>query len=1019
MDLALIQTIPFVLAFLYAIPPLRAALPLPVRTWVATAIMATLFAALLGYYPYIEAAALSQGSVVRVIEWVPQLSLSLTFYLDGLSLLFGLVITGIGAGITLYTGYYFADDPQEGDRFMMWLLAFAGAMLGVVLAGNLITMFILWELTSITSFMLIGFKGGKYADARFGALQAFLLTSVGALALIVGIVMFGSVAGSLTNGGGFVFELDTLLNLDAAAIAKHELYALIVVLVALGAFTKSAQFPFHFWLPGAMSAPTPASAYLHSATMVKAGVYLLARLYPPLHLSDLWVSLLVSVGVLTMLIGAVFALTKRDLKGLLAYSTVSALGSMVALIGLPNYEGMKAAMVTIMAHALYKAALFLSVGTIEHNTGSRNVDELGGLRQYMPRLTGVVAVSVLSMAGLFPFFGFVAKETLLDGFLKWKDPNGTLVLAVIAVAATLTVAAGLMVFWDVFIKPAPRAIHYHDAPVWLDATPILLAVGSFAFSVAVGFGVIFQPFLQTIVPKTFELKLLPPDGFANTAFQISTAALLLGAAAFALRHAWLPALAQLERLPVSGSALFKAFVAGLDKIGDVALRLQSGQIRYYLIVIFIAASLMIWGYGAVENPLSFFGFALKDPPTFETWVRTFMLVLACAAAFFSIIQKNHLFAALTLGVTGYSIGVIFLLEPAPDVAVVQFLVETLTTILIILILGRISQKQREDASNRLWKGYLQKRTGFPIGVLRDVAIAGMVGTAVFFFTLAAMTTRTTTTEVVDCAQGFVPAAIPIPIENDETGSIVIPRSLSIAAYHLCNTKNQLGVTDVVGAIVADYRAMDTLLEIVVFAVAALGVLTMLSRGLSITNPLAPRQNRVAILQEEWDKKELAEIKDATDLATPFTKLVARIVLALGFLVAASHIVTGGDAPGDGFTAGAFLGLAVSLWYVVYGYREALNRLRILRPYYLLMAGLALGTLNALLPLLWGQNMLSFVNYGAWIGVDGLLKEVGLKFTTTLVFEVSIFLTVFGGFMLVTETIAHPKAADMEDSPLKA
>lgn len=1003
MDLALVNLIPFVLALLYAVKPLRGLLPYTLRTWVLTAMMATLFLALLGYFPYIQAAAPSQGAVVRVIEWVPQLSLSLTLYLDGLSLLFGLVITGIGAGIVLYTGYYFADDQEEGERFMMWLLAFAGAMLGVVLAGNLVTMFIMWELTSITSFMLIGFKGKKYEDARFGALQAFLITSLGALALIVGIVILGNVAGNVLHGGGFVLDLEGILALDPNTLAKESLYPLIVGLIALGAFTKSAQFPFHFWLPGAMSAPTPASAYLHSATMVKAGIYLLARLYPPLHGGDFWVYLVTGAGVLTMVIGAVFALTKRDLKGLLAYSTVSALGAMVALLGLPNYEGMKAAMVGILAHALYKAALFLSVGTIEHNTGTRIVDKLGGLRAYMPRLTVVVGVSVLSMAGLFPFFGFVAKETLLDGFLKWKDPNMTLALVMIAVAATLTVAAGLIVFWDVFIAPAKEEIHFHQSPFWLDFTPMVLAVGSFVFSVAVGFNLIFQPFLETIVPKAFALKLLPPDGLANTAFQISTAAIVIGAGMFYMRRMWLPIVAQLEKLPLKGTSFYRGFVAVLDRAGDVALMLQSGEIRYYLFVIFGVAGAGILTVGLVENPLQYITLALAEPFTGVDFILRFaILALACAAAIYTIIERNHLFAALALGIVGYSIGVIFLLEPAPDVALVQFLVETLGTILIILILGRINVKQRREASERLWHGWLLTRTGIHLGVWRDIFIAGSVGVAVFLFTLSAMVTRPESAKI-DSA--FCQQSSKVAPEDGETRD-------SIAAYHLCNTYEDLGVTDVVGAIVADYRAMDTALEIVVFAVAGLGVLTMLSRGLNLQTSLAPRKSRVYVVKEEWDEARLEDVKDATSLSTPFTKLVARLVLLLGFLVSASHIVTGSSAPGDGFTAGAFLALATSLWYVVYGYSDARNRLGILRPSRLLGAGLTLAFINALLlPPLLGESFFGFVNYGAKMSIDAILNDFGLKLTSTLLFEIGIFLTVFGGFMLVTETIAHPKLSE--------
>ena len=1012
MDLAVLVLIPFLLALLLATPQYHA-VPYQVRTWVNVAALGGVFFALLGYFPYIEAAALSQGAVVRVLEWVPELGVSLSWYLDGLSLLFGLIISGVGAGIFLYTGFYF-DDEADGNRFSMWLMAFAGAMLGVVLAGNVVTMFILWELTSVTSFMLIGFKGAKYEDARWGARQAFLITGGGALALILGLILLGSMAGTISGQGGVLLEFADILTLEPSAFVAHPFYGVATVLIMLGAFTKSAQFPFHFWLPNAMSAPTPASAYLHSATMVKAGIYLLARVYPPLHGDTLWVMTLVSVGVFTMLLGAFFALGKRDLKGLLAYLTVSTLGAIVALLGLPAYEGMKAAMVMILAHSLYKAPLFLSVGTIEHSTGTRNLDELGGLRAYMPRTMLVVLVSVLSMAGLFPLFGFVAKEVLIDGFVLWGVGVGGAMTLFITLSALLTVTAGGILFWEAFIQQPKHELHYHESSRWLEATPIVLAACSVLFSGLVLFDVGLKPLLQTIVPKDIKLYLFPPDGFANTAFQLSTFALVVGAGLvvfrrFIVRWSGFP-------LVPTGTAMFRGFLWGVNLLGNQVVKSQNGQIRYYLVVIWAVLAFVLAVGGQLDSLLvRAWALVVYSEPTSEAMLKGVILGLACIAAIYSVIEKNHLNSVLSLGLVGYAIGVIFLLEPAPDVALVQFLVETLLTILTILMLGRISLTQRESVVKRLWEGRLRlipQRTRYDdgtekprtlhLGVMRDLVIAVAVGVVVFIFTLTALVSR----PQVDVSQG----------ENLCDVLSYTPEATqrsSISVYHICNAYRELGGTDVVGSIVTDYRAMDTLIEIGVFAVAALGVFTLLTRGLRLSNPLSPR-SKPEDYKDEFDPATIDDVQDARDISTPFTRFVSRIVFTLGFILAFAHINYGGVAPGDGFTAGAFLGLATALWYIVFGFKTAKERLKLFTPHRLLRVGLLLALLNGAVPMFFGGGFLGYLNYGKELGIEPILSDFNLKISTTLLYEIAIFLVVFGGFVMIIEAIAHPKFVERMD-----
>jgi len=451
-------------------------------------VMAGLFGVLLSLFPEVHEA----GAVVPdPIPWIPELGLTISFYLDGLSLLFGLVVTGIGAVIFLYTGYYFEKKDKQ-VRFTMWLLAFTGAMLGLVLSGNLIMMFIMWELTSITSFMLIGFYGASDEEARISARRALIITGAGGLALLAGVLLLGAMAGQemlLTGeqspvpveqemeagnieidpveGDGtattfdvgdetiipFRFEYTEVLSVET--VTDHPWFLAMAMLIMIGAFTKSAQFPFHFWLPGAMTAPTPASAFLHSATMVKAGIYLLARLHPIMYQDPFWVNMLVATGLFTMLISAAFALKQNDLKGLLAYSTTSWLGVLVALIGLPSHNGFKALAIGILAHALYKSALFLSVGSIDHSYGTRALDRLGGVWKDMKGTAVVVIISALSMAGIPFLFGFVAKEVLLDASVNYMNDTflGVAATWITVISAALTGTAGYILIWDVFFAP--------------------------------------------------------------------------------------------------------------------------------------------------------------------------------------------------------------------------------------------------------------------------------------------------------------------------------------------------------------------------------------------------------------------------------------------------------------------------------------------------------------------------------------------------------------------------------------
>lgn len=963
MELALIAAAPFGLALLLATPFARITLGKLAQTILSSLVMTALFVWLLSMMPRLQV----EGAISQTIIWMPSAGISLTFYLDGLSLLFGLLISGIGTLIFFYAGFYF-DDQKDHNRFIIWLSAFAGAMLAVVLAGNVLMMFIAWELTSITSFILIGFKGAEDASARAGAFKALFVTGIGALALLVGLVMLSAAAGEILFPEQEIrFVGDFALILQATTLHQHDWYLLFAILILLGGFTKSAQFPFHFWLPGAMSAPTPASAYLHSATMVKAGIYLFARLSPVMHANDLWTNTLLPVGLVTMLVGACFAVVQRDLKGLLAYSTVSKLGAIVAMIGLPHQSGLKAAFVGIIAHALYKSALFLVAGTIDHATGTRSIDQLGGLRRQMPLLFWVTAVSALSMAGLPFLLGFVAKETLLDAMLHYNAPFMPLVMIMVTVSAAFTAMAAYMLIYDVFLGRPRKRLHFHQTSPWIRLGPALLALASLSFGILLESLII--PILELAVPKSFELHLFA--GF-NAVFFLSAAILVAGLLLFLLREQIIARIT----FPLSGDAVYREFISYIEWAGTTILHSQTGFVRYYLAIILGAVAAVLILSGTLPDVGDVQQIIRADLPlTITDLAKAFMLFLTVAAGLLTVVVREHVKAAIAYGVIGYAIGVIFLINRAPDVALVQLLVETMATVLIIIMLGRIRADARLKVINNLWTGRHDHR----VGLLRDLGISIVIGLSVFVFSLIALQNR--------------------------------PEGQSIAEWHLANAK-LVNTNDVVGAIVADFRGSDTLLEVAVFTTAALGVLTLLARGRPQGGALTPSAARFSALREA-DATEGEDIQDATSLSTPFTRSVSFIVLPIAILIGVAQILYGGSGPGDGFTAGVTIGLAVSLWYVVLGYNEAKQLLPWFKPALIVRLGLLIAIANGLFPILINQGFMGHVEYDKALGIYDIVGSFGLHITSSLIFEIAIAIAVMGGLGIIIEAIAYPSDRSRE------
>jgi multicomponent Na+:H+ antiporter subunit A len=713
-------------------------------------------------------AATASGNVFSLsYDWAPSLGIKFSFLLDGLSLLFAILISGVGALVVIYSAVYLAGHPYLG-RFYAYILMFMGSMLGLVLADNLITLFVFWELTSLSSYLLIGFDHDQ-ETTRAAALQALLVTSGGGLALLAGFLLIGDIAGSM--------ELSSLLR-SGDVIRAHPLYAWVVLLVCVGAFTKSAQVPFHFWLPNAMVAPTPVSAYLHSATMVKAGVYLLARLTPILGGTETWMIALMTAGATTMIVGAFLALRQTDLKLILAYLTVSALGILVLFIGLGTSEAIVAAIVFLLGHALYKGALFLVVGIVDHETGTRNARELGGLRSAMPVTAIIAAFAALSLAALPPAFGFIGKELLLDAALGAEAGAGLLTLALLLASIVFVAAAGIVAIRPFFGKKSETSKRAHEAPPGLWLPPMLLACFGILFGIMPSLvdGPILRSAVQAISRKSVTVDLALWHGF-NLPLALSVLSLACGAALYAARrHAH--AAARLQITSAWGpQQWYNHVLAGMNHVAQRQTRLlQSGYLRFYLLII-VAATVAL----AVVKLFSAIG---SIDVTSDLDLRFYEWIVAGlipAAALTAIMSRSRLGAVAALGVVGYSVGFIFVLFSAPDLAMTQFMVETLTVILFVLVFYHLPRFSAFSTQMELFRDAV---TALAFGALITIIVS--IGAGIQLY----------------------------------------PK---ISDYFIENSLPLAHGRNVVNAILVDFRGFDTFGEITVLAVAAVGVYALLKQ----------------------------------------------------------------------------------------------------------------------------------------------------------------------------------------------
>jgi multicomponent Na+:H+ antiporter subunit A len=697
------------------------------------------------------------AGVARVVElpWAPSLGLSLSFNLDGLGLLFASLITGIGALVVLYASQYL-DGHAQASRFYASLFAFMGAMLGVVLSDNVLTLFVFWELTGFTSFLLIGFEHER-AAARAAALQALIVTGAGGLALLAAGVLLIDVSGTVSLSAMATHKM---------SIVASPFYGSIAGLVLLAAFTKSAQVPFHFWLPNAMEAPTPVSAYLHSATMVKAGVYLIARMTPVLGSTRLWATAIIVAGAATMIVGAYRSVQETDLKRILAYSTLSALGVLTMLLGVGTREAIIAALAYLVAHACYKGALFLVAGAIDHEVGTRDVSLLAGLRRTMPITALAAGASALSMAGVPLTFGFVGKDSAYEALRLAADGLPWL-LGLMVLASVFLGLAGLIAG----VRPFRGEVAVKDAhdppwPLWLP--PLILALCGMFVGVA-------PSVLNTPLTRAATAVAGTPVAVSLAVWHGVTSALVLSVltlAAIALAYLVHEIVRTRTWKPRRGSEdLYEGALSGLNALSRaIAPSLHSASLRTYVMVIVITL-VLVGGAVLVTDP----GFASAMPHTSVTAHEVLIVFLIIAGAIAATLARSTMSAVLALGAVGYGVATMFLSFGAPDLAMTQFSVETLTVLIYVLVFRHFREL------GPLSSGLVR---------VRDGVIAGGSG-----LLIGGLLISIATTETAPKLKEYFAEAGPI----------------------LGHGRN------IVNVILVDFRAFDTLGEITVLATAAIGV----------------------------------------------------------------------------------------------------------------------------------------------------------------------------------------------------
>jgi multicomponent Na+:H+ antiporter subunit A len=913
--------------------------PLVVRRWGRQAFLALALVPAVSFgWVMAQLATVTGGGEVReTTPWVPALDLAVTLRLDALALALSALVTGVGALVLLYCARYFEPGDEGMGRFAGNLTAFAGSMLGLVVADDLLLLYVFWELTTIFSYLLIGGSGTRLA-ARRAASQALILTTAGGLAMLVGLIMIGQTSGSY------------LLSEVVADPGEGKYLVAGTVLVLIGAITKSAMIPFHFWLPAAMEAPTPVSAYLHAAAMVKAGIYLVARLAPGFAEVPGWRPIVLGLGLATMLVGGYRALRQNDLKLLLAFGTVSQLGFLMVLVGGGSRELAAAGLVMTLAHGLFKSTLFLTVGVIDHATGVRDLRRLSGLGRRLPALAVIGTMAAASMAGLPPMLGFVGKEAAFTALWDGGVPDRTaavVVLTGLVLGSVLTAAYTARFLWGAFARKQgldptePEELIHPPRALFLAAPAVLALAGLLAGP--------FSPLLEPLVAGyADDLPLIAPEAEKLALWHGLQPALLLsaltvvgGGALFGARSA----VFRTQRRLAVGASADEGYWNTLQALDRLAVLVtgttQRGSLPAYLGTILVVV---------LALPGSVLLFRAPWPGEWRAWdspIQALVGAVMLIAAVLALRIRQRLSAVMVVGVTGYGLAVLFVLQGAPDLALTQFLVETLTLVVFVLVLRKLPKDiaERHRPRERAVRGVIAVAVGLLMAGVGTVAVSARTAT-------------------------------PVSVDYPE------------AAYDFGGGQNIVNVT------LVDIRAWDTLGEISLLVVAATGVasLVFLRRRTGTVDRLDPvqlaRKGRIS-RRAPRGRWLAASAALAPERRSVILEVITRILFHTILVFSLFLLFSGHNEPGGGFAGGLVAGLALVLRYLAGG-RYELGEAAPVDPGLLLGVGLLFAGGTGVVGLLLGADVLQTAILETTLPVLGDVKLV-----TSLFFDIGVYSIVVG------------------------
>ena len=948
MSLILILALPFAGSLCAALLPSNAR---NAEAWLAGLIALVCVVLIATLYPDV-----ANGGVIRAdIPWAPALGLQFTLRMDGYAWLFALIVSGMGALVVLYARYYMSpEDPVP--RFFSFFQAFMAAMLGVVLSGNLIQLVLFWEMTSLASFMLIAYWHHRL-DARRGARMALTVTGAGGLCLLAGVLILGHIVGS--------YDMDRVLA-SGDLVRADPWYPAVLVLVALGALTKSAQFPFHFWLPNAMAAPTPVSAYLHSATMVKAGVFLLARFWPVLSGTDEWFWIIGGLGLITLVLGAYAAIFQQDMKGVLAYSTISHLGLITLLLGLNSTLALVAAIFHMINHATFKASLFMAAGVVDHETGTRDLGRLSGLYKAMPITATLAMVAAASMAGVPLLNGFLSKEMFFaETTFVSADRYVQLGLPLLAtIAGAFSVAYSLRFILQVFFGPPATDLprEPHEPPRWMLLPSALLVLMCLLVGIVPSLTV--GPFLATAAQSILGENMPDYSLAVWHGFNLPLAMSLVATTAGVLLYLALRAhqRANPGRVPfiyrLDGRRTFEALLDGSSVAAAWLLRwVSSTRLQVQMVLIVVGTLFVAW------LPLRAGGWldgAVRLTPVDPVFALLWVVGGTCAlAAAFQ--AKYHRLASLALaGGAGLITCLTFVWFSAPDLALTQLSVEVVTLVLLLLGLRWLPRRIVQDDEESL-KATLQARGRR----LRDLVLA------------------------VTAGLGMSALAYAI---------LARPQTNPISSYFVDRALPDGGGTNVVNVILVDFRGFDTFGEITVLGIVALTVYALLRR-------FRPAAESADLPRQQ--KEQAGGIPDSPDiksLVPPGSMMVpavlVRLLLPVAALISVYFLLRGHNLPGGGFVGGLIFATSVILQYMVGGVYWVESRSR-LNPQNWIGIGLLSAGLAAV------SAWLAYKPFLAALAWDVALPLIGhIHVSSVLLFDLGVYMLVVGSTVLVLVALAH-------------